>query len=464
MNAGHLVHEIYDRNLPLAQQVTSEQIRFYCRLMSRQDPETGTYANLLPRYASFLYNLVCVNDVIIKRNQVHVLNALKLHQFPLLRLYDRFTWEPGQPETGLMSALEMMAVRFSSRFHHVFLACVLTFSSCFLSQGDESDETAGGVAFHIAIVSLLGRSCLGKNKPAESLCSQLIPSADAHHIICHKKTTIPVKQAYLMFVDEVFVKTEATKKNMFKEEWCWSILASVLADVELLGKKESYSDRTAKDFKQLRDYTTQAVFPFVEYWFREIVRTKDAKLMPENEDTKVKLFQAIRMLGAPPVEYRGEGVTWPLMDLPDGPAETTRVESLCKKCCQAIQTTLNDEQAAKMLRDNIELQELKSSDMYGFGSRVTATDGGGSGGKRRSSLVAATSTDTLQLGGAGRHQMMSEEELFQHKLSAEFAMDFGRLCSAPSPVLYTFLDPDEVRPQAIAKIYDHTFLSEMECL
>lgn len=410
LNAEALIHEIYDGNLQLAQQITSEQIRFYCRLMSRPDMEQhDNYPNLLPRHVKFLCNIICVNDVIVKRNQLHVLNALKLHQFPMLRLYDRFTWEHGNPRTNLKSGVDMM------------------------SSGESKDKS-GGMAFHIAIVTLLHNCCLGENKPAETLCSQLIGQQDAAYIICHEKTLIPVKTAYVMFVDEVYIKTEAAKRNIHNEEWCWQILNNILVDMEMFYEMPAHGESDDQLCKDLCDYAVQAVFPFVEYWFQHVVKTKDTKLNPQYETIKVKLFKAIRLLGPPPRHLLKDGATWPLQHVHGNRAEIARAELVNKRCCRAIQSTLNEQQEREAMRTKSELQDMSLL--------LPATPSP----RNLQASFGATSWDStvdVMQRRKSTSAVMSEEEFYQRKLSNEFAKDFTRLCSAQGPLLYTFLDPDK---------------------
>ena len=186
----------------------------------------------------------------------------------------------------------------------------------------------------------------------------------------------------------------------------------------------------------MAEYAIQAVFPFVEYWFKEIVRTKDAKLSPQADQIKIKLFQAIRLLGAPPKNLIKPGVSWPLQKA-GNPAEAARAEQLNKRCCRAIQSTLSDQQARELMKVKMELQEMS---MLLTIDAVAGSDGTGvvSMGDMDSK---GNTVDVIQLTKSAT-PVMTEEELYQHKLSTEFAKDFGRLCSARAPLLFTFLDPN----------------------
>jgi len=271
LNVADTIAEILRNNFDLCVQVDNIFISHVMKLICNRGRKR--------KYVALLSAVVYAEGHVLKENQNRVITMLmKNRDKTLLFLHElrrkSFSTESEEDISEADPKGKSMAdttVKKSIKRHQSKAVLALleehekmdleTFEQIEKETELNQDEDLEDLLYHIELIDLLTKCCLGYNHIPELMCQSLFPLKDCCEAILDPLTDSIMKSAYCKFIREVWLLTES-KSNIFSDPLLWNVIDYL--------KKEllNYGRQRLRD-STLENFVGEGISPLLQTFFSQ---------------------------------------------------------------------------------------------------------------------------------------------------------------------------------------------------
>ena len=175
-------------------------------------------------------------------------------------------------------------INFSTDKTHIDELCLLMQKQNYPQTQDELNQEVINnqqLQFHINLIKVLISCTMGKNTFTEIKCHTILSLEDIERIVTFKHCLIQFKQTYINFLYHCHIDTENETKEIFTQQYIWSIFENFIKDISLVapGRVErEYTDRQLEAY--VADSIVEVIIGFFSHsQFNQIPSPQVSKLL-----------------------------------------------------------------------------------------------------------------------------------------------------------------------------------------
>eukprot|EP01135_Chromosphaera_perkinsii_P005608 Nk52_evm22s355 gene=Nk52_evmTU22s355 len=240
LGAANTIMEIVKNNVGLCGQIQEDLLGQFITAIEARGHKV--------RYLTFLKSIVEVDGNPIKRNQVMVIKAMTSSETAVYFYNDPAGYE------------ERKAM---------------------IPKWEKEEENE--FWYHTNAVELFAMCAKGHNYEAEIACQALLSIEDIARVVLDPENPIELKEAHMMFLNEVYMDCEVDSKAVARSTHMWSIFDHVAEQIEILcvsGRKAAEDIAPAEE--QLRVFIINSCLACIQYYFDIYISSRSLSKNQEN--------------------------------------------------------------------------------------------------------------------------------------------------------------------------------------